>query len=922
MTRNPFRIALLFAALAVAVPLAPAVSRAADPAAEKAARPRKVVSIEGITEYELDNGLRVLLYPDPSAARVTVNMTVLVGSRHEGYGEGGMAHLLEHMLFKGTPSHPNVVKALQDHGAGFGTHANGTTTVDRTNYFETMPAGDDNLEFAIRLEADRLVNSYVKREDLASEMTVVRNEFEMGENSPGAVLGDRMMAAAYHWHNYGKPPIGNRSDIERVPIDRLQAFYRKHYQPDNVVLIVSGSFDEARALGHVARYFGALKRPARKLDATYTEEPPQDGERSATLRRVGKMGIVAAMYHIPAASHEDFAAVEVLANVLDPVPSGRLYKALVAPGKAASVSAVAIGRHDPGVLEISAGTASGEGLDQVRDTMTQTLESLASGGVEKEEVERARAMLLKWHADQLKDVNAAGVELSEWVARGDWRLYFLHRDRLEKVTADDVSRVAGKYLRRGNRTVGLFVPADKPDRTPVPAAPEVAGLVKDYKGREAVAVGEAFDATPANIEKRVRRSELPGGGKLVLLPKKSRGEAVTLQMALPYGNADSLRGQAIPAEFLAFVLNRGTRKHTYRELRDELDRNKITLSVGGGAGEVSVTVQCTRATLPKALELLREVLREPAFPQEEFDVLKRQVLAGLRQNLTEPSTLGPQALRRKLGSYPADDVRYVWPQEESIAAVGKLTLDEVRKVYEGQVGGAAAEVVVVGDFDAEATARAVGAVLDGWQSPTPYRRIGQPADTSVKGEKVVVRTPDKANAYYYAGLRMAIDNQHPDHAALVLGNYILGGGSASRLFNRVRAKDGLSYGVGSSYTAAARDRSASFTVAAIANPANMPKVEAAVAEELAKFLKDGVTDKEVEEAKKGFLEEMKNFLASDDGVATMLSSQLAAGRTLEWLADLQKKVGELTAAQVNEAFRKHVDPARLVIVEAGDFKTK
>jgi zinc protease len=922
MTRNPFRIAVLFAGLAVGVPLAPTVSRGADPTAEKAARPRKVVSIEGITEYELDNGLRVLLYPDPSAARVTVNMTVLVGSRQEGYGEGGMAHLLEHMLFKGTPTHPNVVKALQDHGAGFGTHANGTTTVDRTNYFETMPAGDENLEFAIRLEADRLVNSYVKHEDLASEMTVVRNEFEMGENSPGAVLGERMMAAAYHWHNYGKPPIGNRSDIERVPIDRLQAFYRKHYQPDNVVLIVSGSFDEARALGHVARYFGALRRPARKLDATYTEEPPQDGERSVTLRRVGKVGLVAALYHIPAASHEDFAAVEALANILDPVPSGRLYKALVSTGKAASVSAVAVGRHDPGVLEISAVTASGEGLDEVRDGMTRIVESLASGGVEKEEVERARAMLLKWHADQMKDVNGAGVELSEWVARGDWRLYFLHRDRLEKVTTDDVSRVAGKYLRRGNRTVGLYVPTDKPDRTLVPAAPEVAGLVKDYKGRAAVAVGEVFDPTPQNIEKRVRRSELPGGGKLVLLPKKSRGEAVTLQMAIPYGNADSLRGQAIPAEFVAFLLDRGSRKRTYRELQDELNRNKVTLSVGGTSGEVSVTIRCTRTTLPRALELLREVLREPAFPQDEFDLLRRQMIAGLRQNSTEPQTQAVLALRRKLATFPADDVRYVWPPDEGIAKLEKLTVEEVRKVYEEQVGGAAAEVVVVGDFDAEATAKSVGAVLDGWQSPTPYRRIENPADTSVKGEKVVIETPDKANAIYVAGLRMALDNSNPDHAALVLGNYILGGGSASRLFNRVRAKDGLSYGVGSSYMAASRDRSASFSVTAIANPTNMPKVEAAVAEELASFLKDGATDREVEEAKKGILEEMKNFLASDDGVAAMLASQLAAGRTMEWLADLQKKLGELTTAQVNEAFRKHVAAARLVIVEAGDFKTK
>src|ERR1700744_1097468 len=286
--------------------------------------PKKAASVEGITEYDFDNGLRALLFPDNSQSKVTVNMTVLVGSRHEGYGETGMAHLLEHMVFKGTPRHPHVPRDLQEHGAQF----NGSTSSDRVNYFETMPASDENLEFAIDLEADRLVNSYIKKEDLDSEMTVVRNEFERGENSPGEVLGKRVAAAAYNWHNYGKPTIGNRSDIERVPIQNLQAFYHKYYQPDNIVLIVAGKFDEAKGLALVDKYFGSIPRPTRKLPATYTEEPPQDGERSVTLRRVGDVGVVSLAYHIPAGPHPDIEPLQVLANILTTQPSGRLYKLL------------------------------------------------------------------------------------------------------------------------------------------------------------------------------------------------------------------------------------------------------------------------------------------------------------------------------------------------------------------------------------------------------------------------------------------------------------------------------------------------------------------------------------------------------------------------------------------------------------------
>src|SRR5215475_8362909 len=307
------KLLIFFSFLAICNPL---------PAGEP---PRKITTVEGITEYQFDNGLRVLLFPDNSQSKVTVNMTVLVGSRQEGYGETGMAHLLEHMVFKGTPKHPHVPKELQEHGAQF----NGSTSNDRVNYFETLAATDENLQFALELEADRMVNSYIKKEDLASEMTVVRNEFERGENAPSAVLGKRIAAAAYNWHNYGKPTIGNRSDIERVPVENLRAFYKKFYQPDNIVLVIAGKLDEAKTLALVQKHFGPIPRPTRKLDNTWTEEPPQDGERLVTLRRVGDVSMVGVAYHIPAGPHEDWAPLQLLANVLSSQPSSRLYKALV-----------------------------------------------------------------------------------------------------------------------------------------------------------------------------------------------------------------------------------------------------------------------------------------------------------------------------------------------------------------------------------------------------------------------------------------------------------------------------------------------------------------------------------------------------------------------------------------------------------------
>jgi zinc protease len=291
----------------------------------------RITEVEGITEYSLDNGLRFLLFPDATKPTVTVNLTYFVGSRHEGYGETGMAHLLEHLVFKGTPDHPNIMEELTAHGA----RPNGTTSFDRTNYFETFPSTDENLEWALDLEADRMVNSFISRDDLDSEMTVVRNEIEQRENSPFGVLVSRALATAYMWHNYGKDIGGARSDIEGVPIDRLQGFYRKYYQPDNALLIVTGKFETDRALELISEKFGRLPRPDRSgediLWETYTREPVQDGERTVTLRRVGDVQIVLMSYHVPPGSHPDYAAVDVLSQVLGDQPSGRLFEVWSSP---------------------------------------------------------------------------------------------------------------------------------------------------------------------------------------------------------------------------------------------------------------------------------------------------------------------------------------------------------------------------------------------------------------------------------------------------------------------------------------------------------------------------------------------------------------------------------------------------------------
>lgn len=882
-------------------------------------KPEKVVSIEGITEYRYKNGLRFLSYPDPSSPTVTVNMTVLVGSRHEGYGETGMAHLLEHMLFKGQKLYPtgkDLDAAIQAHGA---VDYNATTWTDRTNYYETLPGTDKNLEFALRMEADRLVNCFIKREDLALEMTVVRNEFEIGENNPAGILSQRMMAVAFEWHNYGKSTIGNRADIEKVPVERLHAFYKKFYQADNTVLLVAGKFDEAKALAYVSKYFGTLKRPDRVLDQTYTEEPAQDGERSVTLRRVGKVPLVGLMYHIPAASHEDHPAVEILSMILGETPSGRLYKSLVLDKKATSISYDATSWHDPGILELTANVADKAAPTEVRDLMIADAENFKPAT--KEETTRAVRKYLAIREKRLTKSTSTAKELSEWIGAGDWRLLFVHRDRVAKVTPEDVNRVAAKYLRSSNRTVGMFLPTAETARTPVPPTPDVNNLVKDFKGTKTVAQGEVFDPTFENIEKRVKRFTLSNGLKVAFFPKKTRGETVIGTLALHFGNEKTLLGKNTAAAFVGSMMTRGTKKYNRQEIQDELDILKSTLSVGSGLGSLNVSWESKREFHGDFLKLLQEVLREPTFPASELEILKQNRKQSLEQAMVDPQGLAFNTLTRTLNPHPVDSIHYVPTYQESLDRLAKVTRDDVVKIYQEQIGGTVGELVIIGDFDPDATTKQLETIFAGWKSSVAYQRIPDVL-VSVKGSKQSINTPDKENAVYGAALRFSMDDTSPDFPGMEVGNYVLGVSFTSRLMDRLRQKEGWSYGCGSRLSVGSTDKVSQFLIYAFCNPDVIDKVDAGAIEEFNKLLKNGITEEELKLARTALLEENKVDRGKDSALASTLREGLYLGRTMAFYADQEKKISALTVADVNRAMSANLSSGRLVIVRAGDFAKK
>jgi len=874
-----------------------------------------VTAVEGIQELRLPNGLQVLLVRDDSKPTTTVNLTYHVGSRHENYGETGMAHLLEHLIFKGTPTTRNVWGEFTKRGL----RANGSTWFDRTNYFASFAANDDNLRWYLSWHADAMTKSFIARKDLDSEMTVVRNEMESGENDPSRVLYQKTLAQMYEWHNYGKDTIGARSDVENVDIGRLQAFYRQYYQPDNATLVVAGAFDPAKVAAWVQQYFGPIPKPKRKLPELYTLDPVQDGERAITLRRIGGTPLLYAGYHTPPAAHPDHAAVELIAQILGDAPSGRLHRRLVETQLAASVGAEAFGLREPAVSLFIAQLAPGQDVGKASAALLATLESVAAEPVTAEELERARTKWLKNWDQAFTNPETVGVALSESVAQGDWRLFFLIRDRIKAVKLEDVQRVASERLVASNRTLATYLPTDKPQRAPAPAAVDVAAQFKGFVPQQAATAVASFDPTPANIDANTQRSTLGGGMKIALLPKPTRGAAVSAVLSLQFGDEKSLANLGEVPALTAAMIDEGTAKLTRQQIRDRFDRLQTEVAFASDAGRLTVNITSKREHIAEAIVLVGELLREASFPEAVLEEQRSRALASLEQQRKEPEAVVSNAVGRHINRYPRGDVRYASSFEEAEQDLRAVTAAQLRDFHARFYGASNAQFGASGDFDPAAVKQALDTAFGSWRSKQPYARVATPF-AAPEPIRMLLPTPDKQNATMSVVLPLPLNDLSPDYAPLMLANHLLGGGGNSRLWVRIREKEGLSYGVQSYVAWNSDDERSPWAAGAIFAPQNRAKVEAAFKEEVARALKDGFTPAEVEEGRRGLLASRRLGRAQDARLAGGLASNERLGRSFAVSQKVDEALAAATPEQVNAALRKYLKPQAFVTAFGGDFK--
>jgi zinc protease len=517
---------------------------------------------------------------------------------------------------------------------------------------------------------------------------------------------------------------------------------------------------------------------------------------------------------------------------------------------------------------------------------------------------------------------------------------FLQHDRLKDVQPADLVRVAKAYFKASNRTVGYYIPDAAPDRTVVPETPDLVALLKDYKSSVVISRGESFDPTPANIESRLVRSKLSNGMKLVVLPKKTANDMVTAVIDLRFGDEATLAGRNAAAQFAGSLINSGTRSKTRQQLADEMQKlnARIVVTGGGGGGfggrggggrgapasgggvfSASANISAPAGNFVAALRLAVEMLKEPAYPADEFDRVLSQRIKALENPPTEPTQLATETLTRHLSPWVKGDTLYNATREEQLAELKKVTLDDVKKFHDQFYGANYGVFAVVGPVDQAAVQKAAAELLGDWNTSMAYQPMAA-AYKKVAPINQKIETPDKANAQFEAGVRFRMSEDDPDYPAMLLAGYMFGGPITSRVSDRIRNREGLSYGANARVAIPAEGDSALLSGTVSLNPVNGPKVEASFTDELAKTLRDGFTAAEVAEAKKAWLESRMVSRSQDAALPALLATEEQYGRTMKWDEQLEASIRSLTPEQINAAFRKHVDPAALSVVKAGDFK--
>lgn len=873
----------------------------------------------GIDEYKMNsNGLSVLLMEDHSAPVATFMVTYHVGSRNEAVGHTGSTHLLEHMMFKGSRSFNKkrgtaIWTVLQNVGA----RINATTWLDRTNYFELLPS--EHLETAIAIEADRMRNAFIKDEDRQPEMTVVRNEFERGENDPFDALNKNIWSTAYQAHPYHHSTIGWRSDIENVSTERLKEFYDTYYWPNNATVTIIGDFETENALKLVKKYFGKHRKSPHEIPKMYTTEPEQQGPRRLIVKRKGETGIVGIAHKSPEGLHEETYSLQVLSKILGDGKSSRLYRKIVDKGLATGMFVWDFPFKDNGLFITYVFLTPGTDPDEVEKLVLEEYDNIKQNGVEDDEIARAKAQIRSEMAFSRDGSYSIASSLNESIAIGDWKFYTTYGDRINAVTADDVKEAANKYLLEDQRTTGHFIPETGSGENKTPVPPQVHQPLhyrsEDHKETgihtNNLSSGSGVD-TGSSIADQISTSS-PADGITLKTMKTPVEAVVTITGSILGGDEFSPKENSAIADLTADMLDEGTTTHNKFEISEKLESVGASLSFSSDKYRVRFNARCLKEDVPLVIGLLGEQLRSPAFNEEDLDNLKKRRVGSLKRAKENTRSQANGKFSRII--YPEDHPNYSKEIDDVIDEVNNTTIADLR-AFHANYGLGNMLVIAVGDVDSEALGSSLKKAFGDWSHSSLEITERTVSANSVNPSTEFISMEDKTSVDMVIGIPIGIDRKHEDYYALMVGNYILGGNFSARLMQTVRDQMGLTYGIYSSIRGVNNGNDGHWGVWGTFAPNLLEKGKEATFNQITSWV-SGITKEELEAKIETITGSYKVGMATTGGMAGQILRNTERGDPDTMLDDYPNIIKAITLDDVNNAVNRYIDPDKLVIVAAG-----
>ena len=900
-------------------PLAQSTTRttAAQTAAPQAFAP--LITTANVRQTILSNGLTVLTKEVRGAPVVSVQVFYKIGSRNEAAGVNGIAHQLEHMMFKGTVDRPvQFGRLLGALGADF----NAFTAYDQTAYHETVQR--EKVGAVLALEADRMVNAQIDEAKLAGERRVVLSEIEGDENDPQYRLSRAVQQAAFPGSPYGLTVGGTRKDIEGFSADKVRAYYRKYYSPEYATLVIVGDFQTDAMLAQVRKTFGGLGKPG--TQPVKTSVPLVGARSEATLgspaakapivlKEPGATPLLSAVYPLPDINNPDTAALKVLDYVLLSGRSSKLYTALFESGLAAGGGTSPNQFLNGGWYEVNFTPAPGKTVEQLDAALLAAIADVRQHPVSAVDVQQAVTQIRASEVLGSVSVDAQAGSLGmDATSAGDYRYTDRFLAALTRVTPADVQRVAQKYLADGSRTVGYFQP------TAVQAG--AGGSAPTTATQEAFNAGPAVD--PAEVARYLPAFPAPGSasvtlpeqlklpnGLTVFLLRDAGTPTVALSASVRAGREFDTDAGAGLVDLVAGNLLSGTTTRSAVALSRLLDGVGAQLSPSASRFGVSIGGASLSADLPTLIEGLSDILQHATFPADQFKLTQARAIQAVIQADDSPGSVAQKVFRKTV--YPAGNPWQVFSTQTTLAG---LTQPDLTAFYKAHYRPDTTVITLVGNFDPAGVKALLIRKFGGWQASGSAPRVNYPLVGKPSG---IVRAnpplPGKTQAVTYLGYQ-SIERADPRYYASLVLNQVLGGDTlSSRLGTELRDNQGLTYGVSSGFSAGRV--AGPFIVSMQTNPADTEKAIQAALALIGKVRDEGLSETEVSTAKNTLTSEFTVGLSNPAALASAFTGFYSDGVPLDELRLYSQKVGAVTLAQVNAAARSLLDPQNIVIVTAG-----